>query len=420
MIEHSLLIFTLVVIFGFYMAWNIGANDVANAMGTSVGSRAMTLKQAVMVAAVFEFMGAFLVGSSVTQTVKSGIVDINLFSGTPEVVVVGMLSALLAAAMWLQVATIFGWPVSTTHSIIGAVVGFGLVAGGMGVIQWERLTQVGMSWIVSPLSGALISMLIFSFIHRNILATETPVINAKRYTPYLVFILVFTLSLSMIYKGLANLKLPISIEFSILMAIAIGTIGVIISKTLMNKIPDTAYNRKGFGAKFTIVDRIYRSMMILTACYVAFAHGANDVANAIGPVAAVVTTLQTGQIQAHVPVPLWVLAMGGVGIVVGIATMGYRVIDTIGKRITEITPTSGFSATFGTATTVLVCSTMGLPISTTHTLVGSVIGVGLVKGVGSINLRMLWGIVISWIVTVPISAIICALLFKVLFFMLYM
>ncbi|MBB5021391.1 inorganic phosphate transporter [Desulfurispira natronophila] len=401
------------------MAWNIGANDVANAMGTSVGSRALTLKQAVLVAAVFEFLGAVLVGSSVTQTVKSGIVDISLFSSTPEVVVTGMLCALLAAALWLQVATIFGWPVSTTHSIIGAVVGFGLMAGGIGVIQWERLTQVGMSWIISPASGALISMLIYLFIHKRILATQAPVANAKRYTPYLVFILIFILSLSVIYKGLANVNLPVTFEHSLLLSLTTGLIGVAISKRLLARIPDSAYNRKGFGAKFTVVDSIYRSMMILTACYVAFAHGANDVANAIGPLAAVVTTLQTGLILEEVPVPFWVLALGGIGIVIGIATMGYRVIDTIGKKITEITPTSGFSATFGAATTVLTCSTLGLPISTTHTLVGSVIGVGLVKGIGSINLRMLWGIVASWLVTLPVSAVLCALLYKVLFTLLY-
>lgn len=418
MIEHAQLIFWLVVLLGFYMSWNIGANDVANAMGTSVGSRAISFKQAILIASVFEFAGAVFVGSSVTNTIKKGIVDIEVFSATPEVLVIGMLASLLAASVWLQMATTIGWPVSTTHSIIGAVVGFGLIAGGSDIIHWDTMGQVAMSWVISPLSGALISLLIYSYIRRNILNSATPVIDAKRHTPRLVLLLFTILCLSLFYKGLKNLHLDFGFVQAFAMALAVGLLAMLISHRLLQRIPSTAINRTGLGAKFSVVEKIFGYLQVLTACYIAFAHGANDVANAIGPLAAVIMVLKTGSISTQVAVPIWVLVLGGAGIVTGIATFGYRIIQTIGTKITKITPSKGFAATFGAATTVLICSKLGMPISTTHTLVGSVIGVGVAGGMGAVNLSTLRGIVSSWFITIPASGLMCCIFFELMSWML--
>ncbi|WP_027389679.1 inorganic phosphate transporter [Chrysiogenes arsenatis] len=412
--DSLVVIYSLAVAFGFYMAWNIGANDVANAMGTSVGSRSLTLRQVIIVAAIFEFLGAVLVGSSVTQTIQRGIVDINFFADSPEIFVYGMLAALLGAALWLQMATIVGWPVSTTHSIIGAVIGFGLIAGGPDVIQWNRIGQIVASWFVSPIAGLLISLVMFMFIQRTVFASESPVRQAKRVTPYLTFLVVVILCLSFTYKGLNNLGLYLTFVQAMVIAALLGLAAALFARNLVNKIPDDTLNRKGFGVKFTIVEKIFSYLQILTACYVAFAHGANDVANAIGPLAAIVTTVQTGILQTQVAVPFWVLVLGGSGIVLGVATMGYKVIETIGTKITLLTPSRGFAATFGAATTVLICSKMGLPISTTHTLVGSVIGVGLAGGIGSINMNVLKGIFLSWFITLPAAGLMSIVVFKVL------
>ena len=395
-----------------YMAWNIGANDVANAMGTSVGSHAITMKQAVLLAAVFEFAGAFLVGGHVTNTVRKGIVSTDVFQGSPEIFVLGMLSALLAAGVWLNLATFLGLPVSTTHSIIGSIVGFGLLVGGVSAIHWGKLGSVVMSWVVSPLCGGLIGWITFTFIKRTVLTSWNPVRAARRVVPILIFPVAVILVLSMLYKGLKNLKLDVPFSQALLIALTVGILAYFTMKfvlaTKLKEIP-----RKRADA-FGQVEKIFAYLQIGTACYVAFAHGANDVANAIGPFAAIVSVFKSGDLAMKVPVPMWVLALGGAGIVVGLGTWGYRVIETIGKKITSITPSRGFSAEFATATTVLVCSKLGLPVSTSHTLVGSVIGVGLARGMAALNLRVIRSIVNSWIITIPASAGFTVLIFLVL------
>ncbi len=395
-----------------YMAWNIGANDVANAMGTSVGSHAITMKQAVLLAAVFEFAGAFLVGGHVTDTVRKGIVSTEVFQSSPEIFVLGMLSAMLAAGVWLNLATFLGLPVSTTHSIIGAIVGFGLLVGGVSAIHWGKLLSVVMSWVVSPLCGGLIGWATFTFIKRTVLTSWNPVRAARKIVPILIFPVATILVLSMLYKGLKNLKLDVPFNQALVIALLVGVLAHFAMKMIL------AYKLKDIPRKradaFGQVEKIFAYLQIGTACYVAFAHGANDVANAIGPFAAIVSVFKSGDLAMKVPVPMWVLALGGAGIVVGLGTWGYKVIETIGKKITSMTPSRGFSAEFATATTVLVCSKLGLPVSTSHTLVGSVIGVGLARGMAALNLGVIRSIINSWIITIPAAGVLTILIFLVL------
>ncbi len=392
-----------------YMAWNIGANDVANAMGTSVGSHAITLKQAVLLAAAFEFAGAFLVGGHVTDTVRKGIVTTEVFQARPELFVLGMLSALLAAGVWLHLATLLGLPVSTTHSIVGAIAGFGLLVGGASAIQWKKLGSVVLSWLVSPVFGGLMGWLTFTFIKRSILSQWNPVRAARGIVPILVFPVALILVLSTLYKGLKNLNLDVTLSQALLISIACGAAALLAMKIILAR-KFSLRPRKRADA-FAQVERLFSYLQVTTACSVAFAHGANDVANAIGPFAAIVSVFRSGDLAMKVPVPVWLLALGGMGIVVGLATWGYRVIETVGKKITAITPSRGFSAEFATAATVLVCSKMGLPISTSHTLVGSVIGVGMARGFAALNLRVILSIINSWIITIPATAVVTILLY---------
>lgn len=399
------------IIGGFYMAWNIGANDVANAMGTSVGSGALTLKQAVIVAAIFEFAGAFLVGSHVTNTIRKGMVDPNIFASNPDLLMLGMLSALFAAALWLQLATHFGLPVSTTHSIVGAVVGFALIAAGTAGINWGKVLQIVASWVISPVMGGLIAYSVFIFVRNRILDSQHPMKAVKKHVPVLIFILFSVLTLSMVYKGLKNLKLNLEFNQAILVAIAVGIISVIVGKLCLNRTKEEPYAT--LSQELVSVEGVFRHLQVITACYMAFAHGANDVANAIGPVAAIFSISTTHVVVMKVAVPVWILLLGGVGIILGLATWGYKVIETVGKKITEMTPSRGFSAEFGAATTVLVCSKMGLPISTTHTLVGAVIGVGMARGIASLNLKVVRNIIYSWFITLPVAGVLSIIFYKI-------
>lgn len=405
----------IAIVAGFYMAWNIGANDVANAMGTSVGSKALTLKQAVIVAAIFEFAGAFLVGSHVTDTIRKGMVDPAIFSANPDMLMIGMLSALFAAAIWLQFATHFGLPVSTTHSIVGAVVGFALIAAGTSGVNWGKIVQIVASWVISPVIGGIISCSVFIFVRNRVLDSQHPVKAVKKYVPILIFILFAILTLSMVYKGLKNLNLNLGFTQAFGVSVIAGVIAVLTGKFYLERISDTAGT---LSKELAVVEGVFRHLQVITACYMAFAHGANDVANAIGPVAAIFSITTTHVVVMKVAVPVWILLLGSVGIVAGLATWGYKVIETVGKKITEMTPSRGFSAEFGAATTVLVCSKMGLPISTTHTLVGSVIGVGMARGLASLNMRVVRNIVYSWLITLPVSSVLSMILYEILTYIL--
>jgi len=392
---------------GAYMAWNIGANDVANAMGTSVGSGALTLKRAIILAAVFEFAGALLVGSHVTDTIRKGIVEVSLFAPTgpagadgPLLLALGMLAALVAAGAWLHIATHFALPVSTTHAIVGAVVGIGVATFGLAGVDWGTMVEIVLSWFASPLLGALIGFFAFVFVRRRILENDDPAAASRRTGPYLVALVVTIIFLSFLYKALGNVIEAPPFALALALSAGLGVLGGWASRPLLARADAQP------GGPYQHVERMFAVLQVATAIFVAFAHGANDVANAVGPLAAVVTLARTGftEIAITVPVPLWVLLLGGVGIVLGLATLGYRVIETVGKQITEMTPTRGFCAEFGAATTVLIASRLGIPVSTTHTLVGGVIGVGLAQGMAALNLRVIRNILVSWLATVPIAA----------------
>ena len=410
--DLNTLLMVLAVSACIYMACNIGANDVANAMGTSVGSGSLTFKQAIYIAAIAEFAGAFFVGGHVSDTIRKGMLDPTIFSETPIILVYGMIAALLSAALWLNIASYLAWPVSTTHSIVGAVVGFGIMAGGMDAINWIKVWSVVMSWVVSPLMGGLVAFLLFRFLTNQVFRRRNPLLYAKRILPYMVFLVCVILANAMFYKGLKNLHLNFSFSEAILYSFIVGAIGFFIAKPLSKKIPDVP--RKEIHKQLEATENIFKYLQITTAFYIAFAHGSNDVANAVGPLAAVFSILKSGTVEMKVAMPTWILALGGGFIVFGLLVWGRRVMETIGKKITEITPSRGFCATFAAATVVLICSKMGLPVSTTHTLVGSVIGVGLARGLPTLNLGIVKEIVMSWLATVAFTALLAAILFKVM------
>ncbi len=483
---EAMILTGLAMAFGLYMAWNIGANDVANAMGTSVGSGALTLRRAVILAAIMEFCGAFFLGPHVTDTIRKGIIDTELFKVDPDgarMFCFAMLAALLAAGAWLQIASYFGWPVSTTHSIVGSIVGVGCVYGGIEAVNWfggdgfnalttlrgkGGLSSIVASWVVSPLMSGTIAYFIFRFILKRIFYRPDPVAAARVWTPIIVFFVMVTMMLVLSFKGLKpfwkdNFGLkpmdfwPLTIGLSV--SLFSGVAGALTSRRLARKVKSddpalarlqadlytaramskalmhlrrvhsTAVGETQDQAKRALheaeslyqqvrdrtrgntdshvyhnVERIFIYLQIISAGFVALAHGSNDVANAIAPLAAVIETAKNMQVATESPVPMWVLGIGGVGIVVGLATWGWRVMMTVGKRITELTPSRGFCAEFAAAVTILIASVCKLPISTTHTLVGAVLGVGLARGIGALNLNTVRDIIVSWVITIPAGA----------------
>jgi PiT family inorganic phosphate transporter len=404
----------LAAAFGLFMAWGIGANDVANAMATSVGSKALTIKQAILVAAIFEFAGAVLAGGEVTSTIRKGIVDADLLIGMDDganLLVYGMLAALLAAGTWLLIASKNGWPVSTTHSIVGAIVGFAAVGIGVDAVQWGKVGTIVMSWVISPVTSGFIAYLIYRSVQKLILSQEDPLAKAKRYVPVYIFLAAFTITLVTILKGLKHVGLTISLRDSYILAIAIAVGIALIGAFFIRRIQPDAKAEK--NQHFYTVERVFGILMVVTACGMAFAHGSNDVANAIGPLAAVVSIASTGAISAKSTLPIWVLALGGGGIVVGLATYGRHVIATVGKKITQLTPSRGFAAELAAATTIVIASGTGMPISTTHTLVGAVLGVGMARGIDAIDLRVVARILVSWVVTIPAGAFLAIIFFFV-------
>ncbi len=401
--DLSTFLMVLAIAACIYMACNIGANDVANAMGTSVGSGSLTFKQAIYVAAVAEFAGAFFVGGHVSDTIRKGMLDPTIFSDAPLHLVYGMIAALIAAALWLNISSYLGWPVSTTHSIVGAVVGFGVMAGGMDAINWSKVWSVVMSWIVSPVMGGLVAFLLFRFLTNQVFRRRNPLLYAKKILPYMIFMVCIILANAMFYKGLKNLHLDFSYPEAMFYSFIVGAIGFFISKPLAKKIPDVP--KKEIHKQLEATENIFKYLQITTAFYIAFAHGSNDVANAVGPLAAVANVvLSGGEVTSESLTPWWILALGGCGIVAGLIMLGYRVIETIGKNITELTPSRGFAATLAASITVVFCSGAGLPISTTHALVGAVLGVGLARGISAINAGVVGRILISWLVTLPVGA----------------
>ncbi|MBB6520606.1 inorganic phosphate transporter [Pseudoteredinibacter isoporae] len=402
--EYGNVFLIMACMFGLFMAWGVGANDVANAMGTSVGSKALTIKQAILIAMVFEFLGAYLAGGEVTSTIRKGIIDPGLFDDTPELLVYGMLSALLAAGSWLLIASIMGWPVSTTHSIVGAIVGFAAAGISVDAVAWGKVLKIVASWVVSPVLAGTISFFLFRSVQKLILDTDNPFANAKRYIPVYMFAVGFLIAMVTILKGLKHVFKDSGFKLSFIESIGIAAIiGVGVAAFGVYLLSKVKY-QEDENNRFASVEKVFAILMVFTACAMAFAHGSNDVANAVGPLAAVVNVIQSGAVAAKSTMPSWILLLGGAGIVLGLATYGFKVIATVGKKITELTPSRGFAAELGAAGTVVLASGTGLPISTTHTLVGAILGVGLARGIGALNLRVIGTIAMSWVITLPAGA----------------
>ena len=398
--EYGHIFIAIAVAFGLFMTWGIGANDVANAMGTSVGSGAISIRTAILIAAVFEFAGAALAGGHVTKTIRKGIIDPSPIIDHPEVLVLGMLAALLAAAIWLALASARGWPVSTTHAIVGALVGFGIAGIGFDAVQWGKIGEIAASWVVSPVLGGLFAFALMISIQRLILDSPRPLHSAVKWGPCYVFLVGFIIALVTLFKGLKHLDFALSVTESCLLAGAIGIVVAILGAILIRRVKVDSSADESFH--FAGVERVFAPLIIFTACAMAFAHGSNDVANGIGPLAAVYGLVQSGgELGQTSSVPIWILLLGGAGIVIGLSTYGFRVMQTIGTRITHLTPTRGFCATMAAAITVVLASRTALPVSTTHIAVGAVMGVGLARGIGALNLDVIRSIVVSWVVTLP-------------------
>jgi PiT family inorganic phosphate transporter len=417
-VDAGTLTLFLALLFGLYMAWGIGANDVANAMATSVGSKAVTVKQAILIAAVFEFLGAFLAGGEVTSTIRKGIIDSELLADDPEVLICGMLAALLAAAVWLTIASHNGWPVSTTHSIVGAIVGFAAVAVGVDAVHWSKVGSIAASWVISPLLAGTIAFLLFHSVQRLIFDSDQPERQARRYVPWYIFLSALTVALVTFLKGLAHVGLSVAPAAAVGYAVAVAALAMLLGRIAVNRVQPVG-DREQRDFHFMNVERVFGVLMVVTSCSMAFAHGSNDVANAIGPVAAIVNTVNSGSVEQSAPVGPWILLIGAVGILVGLATFGYRVIATVGQNITELTPSRGFAATLAAAATVVLASGTGLPISTTHTLVGAVLGVGLARGISALNLNVIRSILMSWVITLPAGALLAVLFYYPLYALLY-
>ncbi|WP_299010421.1 inorganic phosphate transporter [uncultured Shewanella sp.] len=389
--------------FGFLMAWGIGANDVANAMGTSVGSKAITIKQAIIIAMIFEFAGAYLAGGEVTSTIRKGIIDSAYFVNVPELLVYGMIASLLAAGIWLVLASALGWPVSTTHSIIGAIIGFAAVGVSPDAVEWGKVGGIVGSWIVTPAISGFIAFAIFQSVQKLIFNTDDPLNNAKRFVPYYMGLAAFVMSLVTIKKGLKHLGLDFTNGQAYALAVGLSVLVIIGGMIAVKRLKmDAKADRQ---TQFGNVEKVFAILMVVTACCMAFAHGSNDVANAIGPLAAVVSVVQSGgEIGSKSPLVWWILPLGGIGIVMGLAIFGKRVMKTIGSNITHLTPSRGFAAELAAASTVVIASGTGLPISTTQTLVGAVLGVGMARGIAAINIGVVRNIVVSWVITLPAGA----------------
>ncbi|MEQ8407036.1 MAG: anion permease [Gammaproteobacteria bacterium] len=412
--QYGFLLLILACVFGFFMAWGVGANDVANAMGTSVGAKAITIKQAIIIAMIFEFTGAWLAGGEVTSTIRSGIIDAEAagFDEQPELLVFGMLSSLLAAGIWLLVASKFGWPVSTTHSIIGAIVGFAVVGISVDAVMWGQVGSIVASWVISPVFSGTIAFVLFMTVQKLVLSTDDPFANAKKYVPYYIFLVGFIIGMVTLVKGLSHVGLEITFMQSLLVSLLIGAVAMAVGIAMLKRIHNVPEDN--LDERFKSVERVFGVLMIFTACSMAFAHGSNDVANAIGPLAAVNSVIASGGVfDTQSALPMWILLLGGGGIVAGLAMWGHRVIATIGRNITELTPSRGFAAELAAATTVVIASGTGIPVSTTHTLVGAVLGVGLARGIGALNLSMVGKIFVSWVVTLPIGAFLSIIFFTI-------
>jgi PiT family inorganic phosphate transporter len=406
--NFGIVFLTMACVFGLFMAWGVGANDVANAMGTSVGAKAITIKQAIFIAVIFEFAGAYLAGGEVTSTIRKGIVDPTLLGENPEYLVYGMMASLLAAGIWLFIATRNGWPVSTTHSIVGSIVGFASVGISVDAVNWGKVGEIISSWVISPVIAGLLSFVLFTSVRRLIFEAADPLKAAKRYVPFYIFLVAYVVSTVTLVKGLKHVGLDLTYQESLLYAFGVSIFVFAIGMFIISRIQIQISDVYQYGN----VEKVFAVLMLFTACSMAFAHGSNDVANAIGPLAAINSIIaNSGGVLQKSSMPPWILLLGGGGIVAGLVMYGHKVIATIGTHITHLTPSSGFAAELAAASTVIIATGNSLPVSTTHTLVGGVLGVGLARGLSSLNLRVVGTIFMSWIITLPAGALLSIVFF---------
>lgn len=419
--DHSQIYIVLAIVFGFLMAWGIGANDVANAIGTSVGSKALTLTQAIVIAALFEAAGALLAGGGVTDTIRNKIINGALLSHDPDTLILGMLACLLSAGSWLIIATHFSWPVSTTHSIIGAVIGFGTIELGTQAIYWDQVLNIVLSWIAAPILGGIVAYVLFRSVQFFIFNAKSPIDNAKRAVPFYIFIVASVVIFVTLSQGLPHIGFDCTAEHSLLITLLAAATIAVIGRCWLAYLPQ--FKQEDYRsnlAELAYIEKLFALLMLFTACAMAFAHGSNDVANAIGPLAAVIGMVQTGSTDlSQMSIPFWVMLLGATGIILGLMMYGYKIIATIGSNITQLTPSRGFAAQLATASTVIIASGLGMPISTTHTLVGAVLGVGFARGIGALNLTVIRSIFMSWIITLPIGAILAMAYYHLLALLLH-
>lgn len=410
--EYGLIFIVVACAVGLWMTWGIGANDLANIMSTAMGSKAITVQQALVIAIIFEIAGALLGGTGVTETIRGGIIDTHALANTPQLLVYGMLSVLFAGAVWITLASIMGMPVSITNAIVGGLVGVGAIMLGLHDIHWQTVGYIAISWITSPAIAGVLAFLLFISIKRTILGNENPFRSAKRYVPAYLFLVGIVLSLMTVLKGMDHFHIHRNI-FSSIVIVIVSAFGVVLAglyamKRVQLKIK---LNRH---TQYLYIENMFSVLMAFTACAMVFAHGSNDVAIAVGPVTGVVSLVMEGHAMSDGYVLTIMMLSGCFGVILGLFMYGRKVIATVGSAITTLTPSRAFAATLAAASTVVVSTSTGIPVSATQTLVGAVFGVGLARGIDALNLNVIRNIFLSWIITIPAAAGLATLFFYLL------
>lgn len=397
----------------FLMTAGVGANDLANVMSTTMGSKAVTVKQALVIAIVFEFAGAFLGGSDVTETMRDGIITSSELLNQPHTIIEGMLSVLLACTVWMNVASYFGFPVSITNALVGSMVGFGTLVLGKDAVHWEQVTHIAIGWVTSPFIAGLTAYALFVSIQQTIFIRSNPMQQAKFYIPIYLFLVGSILSFITVFKGLTHFNIHLNLQQNLTVTLISSFLVTIIGIFFIKRIPEIPRIRR--RERFLQVEKYFAILMALTACAMVFAHGSNDVALAVGPLTVIYSlVLNPHQAIGTSDYPAWIIFLGCIGVVLGLVAYGRKVIETVGSSITSLTPSRAFAATLAAATTVVVATSTGIPVSATQTLVGAVLGVGLARGIGALNLIVIRNIFMSWILTLPIASLLTILSYKIL------
>ena len=402
MIAHNIILLSLAGVFGLFMTWSVGSNDLANIMSTTMGSKAISVRQAIIVAVIFEFAGALLGGSGVAKTVQFGLLNTQALNYPPQIFIYGMLAVLLASATWMTLASYLGMPVSITNAIIGALVGFGLLILGVHSLHWKQVGYIAISWIASPTMAGLFAYLLFLTVQQLILSAGNPIKKAKQYVPLYLFLVGFVLSKITVIKSCAHFGIILDMRHSFIIAVISGFVILLIGQWLIRRIPKVDIN--DMHAQFNYVEKMFSVLMLFTACAMVYAHGSNDIAVSMGPIGAIISLIKSGHTMYNGKMVLITLALGSLAVVVGFLTYGRKIIKTVGSGITALTPSRAYCATIAAATAVVVSTSTGIPVSATQTLVGAILGVGLARGIGALDLRVVRNIFASWIITIPIVA----------------